>query len=83
MYSAPESPVPHLQSPKMDIFSFGVLMLETMVGRFPEVCEREAMMGDIKEQCWVDLIRRCMHEDREQRPSAAHIITLISAWPSR
>ena len=34
VYSAPESHVPALQFPQMDIFSFGVVMLETMVGQF-------------------------------------------------
>ena len=83
VYSAPEAHVPAFQSPKMDIFSFGVVILETVIGQFPEIRNREAMIGAIKEQQWVDLVRQCIHHDKELRPSAAHIITLISSWPKR
>ena len=34
-YSAPEAGDPNQQSPKMDIFSFGVLLLEMLTGEFP------------------------------------------------
>ena len=77
VYSAPESHDPAQQSPKMDIFSFGVVMLETIVGEFPVVSHREAMIGAIKEPQWTNLIRQCTHQDKEQRPTAAQILTLI------
>ena len=35
VYSAPEASNPSLQSPKMDIFSFGALVLEMLTGRLP------------------------------------------------
>ena len=40
-YSAPEAGVPSQQSPKMDIFSFGVLLLEMLSGKFPDPKQRE------------------------------------------
>ncbi len=39
-YSAPEANDPTKQSPKMDIFSFGVLLLEMLTGEFPGSDER-------------------------------------------
>ena len=38
-YSAPEASNPNLQSPKMDIYSFGALVLEMLTGRLADqVC---------------------------------------------
>ena len=39
-YSAPEASNPHLQSPKMDIYSFGALVLEMLTGRLPAPDDR-------------------------------------------
>ena len=73
VYSAPEAAIPSLQSPKMDIFSFGVLLVEMCTAEFPEVSERETMIGSIRDQEWVGLIRLCIHQNKDQRPSAAEI----------
>ena len=35
-YAAPESMNPKLQSPKMDVYSYGILMLEMATGQFPD-----------------------------------------------
>ena len=37
IYSAPESLDPKLQSPQMDVFSYGILLLEMSHGHFPDV----------------------------------------------
>ena len=39
-YSAPEAGDPTQQSPKMDIFSFGILLLEMLMGEFPDMNKR-------------------------------------------
>ena len=79
VYSAPESSDPSMQTTKMDIFSFGVLLAEMCTAQFPEVATREAMIRSISDRHWVDMIRGCIQEDQLQRPSAARITTQLKA----
>ena len=79
VYSAPESCDPSMQTTKMDIFSFGVLLVEMCTAQFPEVATREAMIRSISERHWVDMIRGCIQGDQQQRPSASRIITQLKA----
>ena len=79
VYSAPESSDPSMQTTKMDIFSFGVLLVEMCTAQFPEVATREAMIRSISERHWVDMIRGCIQEDQLQRPSASRITTQLKA----
>ena len=78
VYAAPEANIPPLQSPKMDIFSFGVLLVEMCTARFPEVADRKRLIRSIQQPDMVALIRRCLAEDRDERPSASDIITELS-----
>ena len=78
VYAAPEANIPPLQSPKMDIFSFGVLLVEMCTARFPEVADRACLIRSIQHPDMVALIRRCLAEDRDERPSASDIITELS-----
>ena len=78
VYAAPEASIPPLQSPKMDIFSFGVLLVEMCTARFPEVAHRARLIRSIQQPDMVALIRRCLAEDRDERPSASDIITELS-----
>ena len=77
-YAAPEAENATLQSPKMDIFSFGVLLVEMCTACFPEVADRELLIRSIRQPDMVELIRRCLNEDRGTRPSASDIITELS-----
>ena len=79
MYSAPESGDSRMQTTKMDIFSFGVLLVEMFTAQFPEVATREGMIRSISERHWVDMIRGCIQEDQQQRPSASQITTQLKA----
>ena len=79
-YSAPESNEPSLQSPKMDIFSYGVLLVEMCTARFPDVEKRVAMICTIEERHWVDLIHQCLQQDSRQRPTSSQIITQLMSW---
>ena len=78
VYAAPEANIPPLQSPKMDIFSFGVLLVEMCTACFPDVADREDLIQSIQKPDMVALIRRCLAEDRDERPSASDIITELS-----
>ena len=77
-YAAPEVEIATLQSPKMDIFSFGVLLVEMYTARFPEVADRQRLIRSIRHPSMVALIRQCLAEDRNARPSASDIITELS-----
>ena len=77
-YAAPEAQNTALQSPKMDIFSFGVLLVEMCSAEFPEVADREELICSIPHPDMVALIRHCLAEDRHARPSANDIIAELS-----
>ena len=77
-YAAPEAANATLQSPKMDIFSFGVLLVEMCTAHFPDIADQEHLIRSIQQPNMVALIRRCLAEDRSARPSARDIITELS-----
>ena len=74
-YAAPEANDPTRQSPKMDIFSFGVLLLEMLTGKFPDSDKRASLLRKILHEPLLGLIRRCLSINREDRPNASDIIT--------
>ena len=77
-YAAPEAEFPSRQSPKMDIFSFGVLLIETCTARFPDVDIREHLLQSIRDRGMVDLIRQCTAENIDTRPTANDVIRRLS-----
>ena len=78
VYSAPEASNPSLQSPKMDIFSFGALVLEMLTGRLPARDDRPGLLDKVFHEQLLDLIERCLSERPEDRPSASVIISELS-----
>ena len=82
-YSAPEANDPSQQSPKMDIFSFGALLLEMLTGVLPARELRERLLGRIHHEQLLDLIRRCLMERKEERPNASDIIIELERYASR
>ena len=78
VYAAPEASIPAEQSPKMDIFSFGVLMIEMLSDEFPAENARQRLLDSINHGGYLDLIGRCLREQKEERPSANEIIAEIS-----
>ena len=78
VYAAPEASTPVLQSPKMDIFSFGILLIEMLTDTFPEVASRDRLIGSIQHPSFVTLIRRCLTPEKDNRPSATEIIAELS-----
>ena len=78
VYAAPEASVPAEQSPKMDIFSFGVLLIEMLSDEFPAEDARQRLLDSIDHAGYLNLIGRCLREQKEERPSANEIIAEIS-----
>ena len=79
VYTAPESRNPALQSPKMDIYSFGVLLVEMFTCEWPAPERRAKLMEDIDHQGLLGLIRQCLREDRDHHPTAAQLVDLLQA----
>ena len=78
-YAAPEASNPRLQSPKMDIYSFGALILEMLTGRLPTPEDRPGMFHKAQHEQLLYLIRRNLSENPEDRPSASAIISELSS----
>ena len=74
VYAAPESHDPSQQTPKMDIFSFGVLLIEIFTSEFPVFEHRPQLISLIPFRALVELIERCLRVDRNQRPTAAQVL---------
>ena len=76
-YAAPEANDPNQQSPKMDIFSFGALLIEMLTGVIPAGDARERLVHRIHHQPLLSLIQRCLRVRKEDRPNASDVITEI------
>ena len=74
VYAAPESHNPAFQSPKMDIYSFGVLLVEMCTCQFPVPERRAELIDTIEQPRLVELIGQCLNADRERRPTAAQLV---------
>ena len=73
-YAAPEASNPSQQSPKMDVYSYGVLLLEMCSRRFPNPEECEALLQRVQQPAMVALIRQCMEREPMRRPTMSDII---------
>ena len=73
-YSAPEASNIQCQSPKMDIYSFGALMLEMLTGQLPAPEDRPTLLSQVHHELFLRLIRRCLNENPKDRPDATVII---------
>ena len=79
VYSAPEASTPSLHSAAMDIYSFGILLLEMATGQFPSTVahEREGSIQDIKLSSVKELVIQCTSTDPSLRPSTDTVLTLL------
>ena len=78
-YAAPEASNPRLQSPKMDIYNFGALVLEMLTGQLPAPDDRLGLLRKVQHQQLQRLIRRCLNVNPQDRPSAHNIISELEA----
>ena len=80
-YAAPEANDPTQQSTKMDIFSFGALLIEMLAGELPVPDERPRLLLRIDHQPLLALIHSCMSSNKEDRPTASEIISKLELAP--
>ena len=78
-YAAPEASNPRLQSPKMDMYSFGALILEMLTGRLPVPDQRPGLLCQVHHEQLLRLIRWCLSDNPEDRPCASGIISELSS----
>lgn len=78
VYAAPESAIPKDQSPKMDIFSFGILLVEMLTDQFPEEEHRRQLIASIDNRDFVAIINRCLLSESSKRPSAQELMSDLS-----
>ena len=75
VYSAPEAGIPRDHSPAMDVYSYGVVLIEMMICRIPEVAQRQLHINSIRRQAFKALVERCLKENRRERPTMSAILT--------
>ena len=74
VYSAPEAGVPRDHSPAMDVYSYGVVLIEMMICCIPEVAQRQLHISSIQRPTFKALIERCLKENCRERPTMSEII---------
>ena len=77
-YAAPESADPDLQSPKMDVFSYGILLLEMSHGHFPDMQKRQELIQKLTWSAMKTMIMECTAKDLKCRPSMAEILIKLN-----
>jgi len=73
IYSAPEAHSSQ-QSPKIDVYSFGLLLCEMCVRELPVPEEIHSQIGKVTNGALRGLIEQCVKRDPEERPTMNDII---------
>ena len=82
VYAAPEASRPEEQGPKMDVYSYGVLLLEMCSGTLPDPNDLPAIQqavhtwGQPKRQLGV-LACQCTHQSRDKRLHMRAVVTQL------
>ena len=79
-YAAPEAEYPAQQTPKMDIYSFGVLLSEMLTNELPEkkYRHRQILKISFEHPNFIELVRQCLNEDVQVRPSAQELVIQLN-----
>ena len=78
LYAAPEAANPREHSPSMDVFSYGVLLIEMITRRIPLPEERVGLIDGIRRVSFKSLVQRCLIVEYRHRPTMNDIITELN-----
>ena len=80
-YSAPEAQFPDNHSPAMDVYSFGVLLVEMILCQppSPTTAERERQAESIRWPSIKPLVKQCVNRQHSNRPSIAQVLNDLKA----
>ena len=56
------------------MYSFGALLCEMSIGELPDPDRREEQVAMVTDRMFRALIRRCLHQDPQERPTMELII---------
>ena len=73
-YAAPESMNPRLQSPKRDVYSYGILLLEMATGQFPDQDLQAIQLGTLPWKEIATMIQKCTSEDPANCPTMKDVL---------
>ena len=59
---------------QVDVYSFGVLLCEMSTRELPDAEKRDKQVAIVTNYALLALIRRCLHQDPQDRPSMEDII---------
>ena len=76
-YSAPEAQFPDNHSPVMDVYSFGVLLMEMILRRSPSPtsAERESQAESIQWPSLKTIVKQCLNRQPTNRPTIAQVLS--------
>lgn len=77
-YAAPEANSPSEQGPKMDVYSYGILLLEMCTRKFPDPksIDKEALLKKIQSKSQLaPVIKHCLQVLPDNRPTMKDVIT--------
>lgn len=78
IYSAPEA-LSSKQSPKLDVYSFGLLLCEMCICELPVPERMEAQISFMTDEDLRELVRSCVRKDPKERPSMAEVLLKLES----